>query len=54
MPKRFLLDNHIYDDVVAEQNLVKRLTLLRETDQVEILQTHVRHRSVAVPRLRSG
>jgi hypothetical protein len=41
MPKLFLLDTHIYDEVVTVTGLVELLTRLRETGQVEILQTHI-------------
>jgi len=44
---RFILDTHIYDEIVAVPGMPERLATLRDAGKMEILQTHIERNEVA-------
>jgi hypothetical protein len=47
VPLRFILDTHIYDEIVAVAGMPERLATLRNAGKIEILQTHIERNEVA-------
>lgn len=41
MPRRFILDTHIYDEIVAAPAMPEQLARLQEAREIIILQTHI-------------